>query len=51
MYLEPLVSEVEDPYELAILTYALEVVGSNKRTDAFLKLDRIKRTSEYAAYC
>ena len=45
-YLEPLVSQVEDPYELAILTYALETVGSNKRNDAYLKLDKIKRTSK-----
>jgi len=43
-YLEPLVGHVTNVYELAILAYALEVSGSNKRGDAFIKLDERKRT-------
>ena len=45
-FLEPYVDIVEDPYTYALMTYALELSGSNKRTEAFNKLLAMKKTSE-----
>ncbi len=42
-YLEPFVSRLHDPYQVALVSYALLVAGSNVRNEAFTKLDSIKR--------
>ena len=42
--------EVKDPYEISILTWALQSGGSNKRNDAYDILNKIKRTDATEVY-
>ena len=46
-YLEPFVNRLEDPFQVALLSYALLVAGSNVRNEAFTRLDEIKRVGEW----
>ena len=43
-YLEYWTDIIEDPYTFGLMTYALELSGSNKGTEAFNKLLAMKRT-------
>ena len=43
-YLEYFVDKIDDPYIFSLMTYALELSGSNKGTEAFNKLLSMKRT-------
>ncbi|GAB6026185.1 hypothetical protein CHUAL_012396 [Chamberlinius hualienensis] len=49
-YLEKRVSAITDPYEMAIVTYALTLAGSVEGELAFLRLDRMKREQEGYIY-
>ena len=42
-YLEQVLNEIRDPYEIAIVAYALSVVNSGYKEAAFFTLDNIKR--------
>ena len=44
-YLEQFVYELEDPYQMALVTYALTVANSNQRTNAFVRLEAMRRES------
>ena len=46
-YLEPFVNRLEDPFQVALVSYALLVAGSNVRNEAFTRLDEIKRVGEW----
>ena len=46
-YLEPRVAEMTDPFQTALVTYALHVADSARKSDAFRKLDRMKIESKY----
>ena len=43
-YLEQFIYELEDSYQMALVTYALTVANSNQRTNAFARLDKMKKT-------
>ncbi len=45
-YLEPLIGDLRDPYQTALVAYALLASGSNKRNEVFNKLDGMKKTGE-----
>lgn len=43
-YLERVLDQLYDPYEIAIVTYALTIVNSPSKDAAFEKLDGLKNT-------
>ena len=43
-YLERVLDQLFDPYEIAIVTYALTIVNSPAKDAAFEKLDGLKNT-------
>ena len=45
-YLESYVETITDTYTFALMTYALELSGSNKGTEAFNKLLSMRQTSQ-----
>ena len=49
-YLEPFVNRLEDPFQVALVSYALLVAGSNVRNEAFTRLDQIKRVGEWRVW-
>lgn len=49
-YLEMFVDDLEDPFQTALVTYALTVGNSNMRNEAFDKLARMKQRGEPQFY-
>ncbi len=45
-YLEDFVSEVVDPHQVALLTYALSIANSKRKQELFMRLDKIKRVGK-----
>ena len=46
-YLETFLSEMTDPFQTSIVAYALAVANSNKRNDAFYRLQALQLQSQY----
>ena len=50
-YLESFIYEIEDAYQMTLVTYALTVANSNQRINAFNRMEAMKKSSEYGHFC